>query len=59
MAVYLQPFQEYLEVQVLSSSLTDYVWANKEGAWGTDRLPKVLKRETGKILGVDSRPCSI
>jgi hypothetical protein len=49
---YLQPFQEYLEVQVLGSSIRDYVWANDKGAWGTDRLTRVLERETGKRLGV-------
>ncbi|KAH6643244.1 hypothetical protein C7974DRAFT_431476 [Boeremia exigua] len=30
----------------------DYVWSNGQGAWGTDKLTKVLKRETGKRLGV-------
>jgi superfamily II DNA helicase RecQ len=50
---YLQPFQEYLVVQVLGGSLTDYVWSNKQGAWGTDKLTRVIKRETGKRLGVE------
>jgi superfamily II DNA helicase RecQ len=50
---YLQPFQEYLVVQVLGGGLSDYVWSNKEGAWGTDKLTRVLKRETGKRLGVE------
>ncbi|CAE7173591.1 RecQ family helicase [Pyrenophora teres f. teres] len=49
---YLQPFREYLVVNVLSGGLSDYVWSNKEGAWDTDRLTRVLKRETGKRLGV-------
>ena len=49
---YLQPFREYLVVQVLGGSLSDYVWSNEEGAWGTDKLTKVIKRETGKRLGV-------
>jgi hypothetical protein len=50
---YLQPFREYLTVQVLGGSLNDYVWSNEQGAWGTDQLTKVLKRETGKRLGVE------
>lgn len=55
MAVYLayvQPFREYLTVQVLRGGLSDYVWGNEHGAWATDRLTKVLLRETGKRLGV-------
>ncbi|KAI1668018.1 hypothetical protein L13192_07154 [Pyrenophora tritici-repentis] len=50
---YLQPFREYLAVQVLGGSLSDYVWSNGQGAWGTDQLTRVLKRETGKRLGVE------
>ena len=49
---YLQPFQEYLSVQVLSGSFNDYVWADEQGPWGTDRLTRALRRETGKRLGV-------
>jgi hypothetical protein len=45
---YLQLFQEYLVVQVLGGGLSDYVWSNKEGAWGTDKLTRVIKREIGK-----------
>jgi hypothetical protein len=48
----VQPFQEYLVVQVLGGGPTDYVWGNRAGAWGTERLTKVLKRETDKRLGV-------
>ena len=50
---YLQPFQEYLTVKVLSSSFSDYVWADQQGPWGTDRLTRAIKRETGKRLGVE------
>jgi hypothetical protein len=50
---YLQPFQEYLTVQVLGGSFSDYVWADEQGPWGTDRLTRTLKRETGKRLGVE------
>jgi superfamily II DNA helicase RecQ len=50
---YLQPFQEYLAVHVLGGSLSDYVWSNEQGAWGTDKLTRVIRRETGKRLGVE------
>lgn len=50
---YLQPFQEYLAVEVLGGGFHDYVWADEQGPWGTDRLTRVLKRETGKRLGVE------
>lgn len=50
---YLQPFQEYLTVQVLGGSFSDYMWADEHGPWGTDRLTRVLKRESGKRLGVE------
>jgi superfamily II DNA helicase RecQ len=48
---YLQPFQEYLRVQVLGGGFSDYVWADEHGPWGTDRLTRLLKRETAKRLG--------
>jgi superfamily II DNA helicase RecQ len=50
---YLQPFQEYLTVEVLGGGFSDYVWADQQGPWGTDRLTRALKRETGKRLGVE------
>lgn len=49
---YIQPFKEYLTLQVLGGSYSDYVWHDEQGAWGTDRLTRVLKRETQKRLGV-------
>ena len=49
---YLQPFCEYLTVQVLGGSFSDYVWADEQGPWGTARLTRALRRETGKRLGV-------
>jgi superfamily II DNA helicase RecQ len=48
---YIQPFQEYLRVQVLGGGFSDYVWADERGPWETDRLTRVLKRETAKRLG--------
>jgi hypothetical protein len=50
---YLQPFQEYLTVEVLGGSFSDYVWGDEQGPWKTDRLTRLLKRETGKRLGVE------
>jgi hypothetical protein len=50
---YLQPFKEYLVVQVLGGGVHDYIWGDLAGAWSTDRLTRVLKRETGKRLGVE------
>ncbi|KAL6163221.1 hypothetical protein ACJQWK_10812 [Exserohilum turcicum] len=43
----------FLVVSVLNGGLDDYVWSNEQGAWNTDRLTRVLKRETGKRLGVE------
>jgi superfamily II DNA helicase RecQ len=50
--VYVQPFREYLTLQVMGGNYTDYVWSNENGPWETDRLTRVLKRETGQRLGV-------
>ncbi len=50
--VYVQSFQEYLSVQVKGSGWSDYVWANEKGPWETDRLTKVIARETEGRLGV-------
>jgi hypothetical protein len=50
--VYVQLFWEYLTLQVLGGSYSDYVWSDAQGAWGTDQLTRVLKWETGKRLGV-------
>lgn len=50
---YVQPFQEYLTVQVLGGAFSDYVWADAHGPWETDRLTRALKRESGKRLGLE------
>ena len=49
--VYLQPLKEYLTVQVLRGGWTDYVWADARGPWETDRLTRVVSRETELRLG--------
>ena len=50
---YLQPFREYLVATVLRSRLDDYIQSNKQGAQSTDRLTRVLQRETSKRLSVE------
>jgi hypothetical protein len=50
--VYIQPFREYLTLQVLQGNYTDYLWSDAQGPWETDRLTRVLKRETAQRLGI-------
>jgi hypothetical protein len=50
--VYVQPFREYLTLQVLEGNYTDYVWSNENSPWETDRLTRLLKRETGQRVRV-------
>jgi hypothetical protein len=50
--MYLQPFCEYLTLQVLRGSYSDYVWSDVQGAWEMDWLTRVLKQETGKRLRI-------
>ncbi|CAA9963514.1 RecQ family helicase [Pyrenophora teres f. maculata] len=49
--VYLQPFCEYLRVHVLGGPTTDYVWADNQGPWNTDRLTRLLKRIGRVVVG--------
>ena len=48
---YVQPVQEYLSVQVKGSGWSDYIWANEQGPWETDRLTRIVVRESQKRLG--------
>ena len=48
---YVQPVQEYLSVQVKGSGWSDYIWANEQGPWETDRLTRIIVRESQKRLG--------
>ncbi|KAL1640171.1 hypothetical protein SLS61_010262, partial [Didymella pomorum] len=50
--VYMQLFKEYLTLQVLRGNYSNYVWHNTQGAWDTGQLTRILRRETGKRLGV-------
>jgi superfamily II DNA helicase RecQ len=49
---YVQPFQQYLTVKINGSGQSDHIWANEYGPWGTDRLTKIIVRESSKWLGV-------
>lgn len=48
---YVQPFQHFLSVKVKGSGQSDHIWANEFGVWGTDRLTKIIIRESSKWLG--------
>ena len=48
---YVQPLQQYLAEKVLGRGVSDYVWSSEFGPWGTDRLTKIIARETEKALG--------
>jgi hypothetical protein len=41
--VYMQPFKEYLTLQVLGGNYSDYVWHDAQGAWDTGRLTRILR----------------
>ena len=49
---YVQPVQEFLTVQIKGSGQSDYLWANEQGPWETDRLTRALSTETSKRLGL-------
>ena len=48
---YVQPLQQYLAEKVLGLGVSDYVWSSEFGPWGTDRLTKIIARETEKAMG--------
>ena len=41
-----------LSVKVIGKGWTDYIWADNNGPWETDKMSKVIARETAKGLGV-------
>ena len=56
MAVYLayaRPLQELLAGVVNGQMASEYIWSGEHGPWETDRLTRVMKRETGRHLGVE------
>ena len=48
---YVQPLQQWLGEKVRGLGVSDYVWSSEYGPWGTDRLTKIIARETEKALG--------
>ncbi|TKA72808.1 hypothetical protein B0A55_09533 [Friedmanniomyces simplex] len=48
---YVQPLQWYLSEEVRGFGYSDHFWANEYGPWGTDRLTKIIRRETEERLG--------
>ena len=56
MAVYLayaRPLQELLAGAVNGQMASEYIWSGEHGPWETDRLTRIMKRETGRHLGVE------
>lgn len=50
---YAQPLQELLAGAVNGQEASEYVWSGECGPWETDRLTRIMKRETGRHLGVE------
>jgi hypothetical protein len=56
MAMYLayaRPLEELLAGAVNGQIASEYIWSGEHGPWETDRLTRVMKRETGRHLGVE------
>ena len=49
---YVQPFEELLAVKTYGSGWAEHVWTVGEGIWDTEKLSKIISRETSKALGV-------
>jgi hypothetical protein len=50
---YARPLQELLAGVVNGQMASEYVWSGEHGPWETDRLTRIMKRETGRHLGVE------
>ena len=48
---YVQRFKEHLLVQAQNGGWSDYLWANASGPWETERLTRIIARETATKLG--------
>jgi superfamily II DNA helicase RecQ len=48
---YVQRFREHLMVQAQDGGWSDYLWANASGPWETERLTRIIARETATKLG--------
>jgi superfamily II DNA or RNA helicase len=56
MSVYLayaRPLQDLLDGAVNGQVASEYIWSREHGPWETDRLTRIIKRETGRHLGVE------
>lgn len=49
---YVQPLQEFLSIMSRGSGWTEYIWGDQNGTWETDRLTRIIARETQKRLKV-------
>ena len=49
--VHPQPFREFLLSQTQKQRPSDHIWHNAHGPWETDRLTRVIKRQTALHLG--------
>jgi hypothetical protein len=50
--VYVQPLEQFLSEEVRGFGYSDHVWSNEFRPWVTDRLTKIISRETQKGLGI-------
>jgi superfamily II DNA helicase RecQ len=48
---YVQPFREHLLVEIEGGGWSDYVWSGPHGPWETERLTRIITRETTNRLG--------
>jgi hypothetical protein len=48
---YVQPFREHLLVEIEGGRWSDYVWNGPHGPWETERLTRIITRETTNRLG--------
>jgi hypothetical protein len=51
--VYIRPFTDNLNFYLTLANATDYLWADAHGPWRSERLARVIVRETGKRLGTE------
>ena len=49
--VYVQPFREYLQLEVLHGDFSDFIWHDDKGMWETPRLRGIIQRQTSLALG--------
>lgn len=62
--IYICELRTHLSREVLGSAQDDYIWAGINGPWETDRLTRVISRETGtrlkcRLTTLEYRHCAI